>query len=69
MEVLVSKDPRTADFEELFFHATPSCRCECDTGGPCEHKWDGPEEEYENGSSVTCSKCGMSAISHSMRCF
>jgi hypothetical protein len=39
----------------------------------CEHQWDGEgvEGEIPGGgsfSSATCSKCGMSAISHDMRC-
>lgn len=42
------------------------CKCECSTGGPCDHDWDGPEETTEHSSSATCSKCGMSAMSHSM---
>ncbi len=49
----------------------PKCRCSCTTTGECEHQWDGPEEieEYAGGSvsvSSTCSRCGMTAISHSM---
>jgi C4-type Zn-finger protein len=37
-------------------------------GEPCDHEWDGPEEEIRNheghivGSQVTCSKCGMGAM-------
>ena len=47
------------------------CKCECATGGPCEHVWDGPWEErvHEGGAtsgSATCSRCGMSAINHSL---
>lgn len=37
----------------------------------CEHKWDGDEVITGGrgyGSSVTCSKCGMSAMSHDVRC-
>lgn len=34
----------------------------------CDHKWDGPDKDFENGSSVTCSKCGMTALSHDMLC-
>jgi len=44
------------------------CNCQC-PDGPCEHKWDGPDVEIMNGFSVTCSKCGMTAIGHDMRCF
>ena len=45
------------------------CKCSC-PDGDCDHVWDGPEEieRYENGNvksaSSTCSKCGMSAMSH-----
>lgn len=33
----------------------------------CEHQWDGPMIPIENGTSVTCSKCGTDAYSHSLR--
>lgn len=55
--------------------ASAICKCECGTpGGICEHQWDGPEEfiEYPEGgcsSSATCSRCGKSAMSHSMWLF
>ena len=32
----------------------------------CEHVWDGPHVDIGNGMSVTCSKCGLSAFSHSL---
>jgi len=46
-----------------------SCYCACGSNGPCEHKWDGPDWESEDGCamSVTCSRCGMTAMSHDMR--
>jgi hypothetical protein len=49
-----------------------SCYCACGTGGPCEHKWDGPDYESEGDGggycvSVTCSRCGTTAMSHDMR--
>lgn len=60
------------------FCCPPSITCECNCGAEqeprvCEHKWDGEEESTDGdgmgyGSSVTCSKCGMSAMSHDMRC-
>ena len=36
----------------------------------CDHTWDGPEWQSESGlmSSATCSRCGMPAINHDMRC-
>lgn len=50
------------------------CKCECCQGGPCEHQWDGEGASvtYEDGGnmeSVSCSKCGMLAIDHSMWLF
>ena len=46
-----------------------ACYCACGSGGPCEHDWNGPEYVSEDGclSSATCSRCGMTAFSHSMR--
>lgn len=46
-----------------------ACYCACGTGGPCEHRWDGEEyiSEDECLCSATCSRCGMTAFSHSMR--
>jgi hypothetical protein len=46
-----------------------ACYCACGTGGPCEHKWDGPDWESIDGRafSVTCSRCGCTAMSHDMR--
>ena len=47
--------------------STAKCKCQC-PDGPCEHKWDGPDEEFDGGRgvSVTCSRCGMSAFQHSL---
>jgi len=47
-----------------------TCKCNCGTDQErvCEHQWDGDEAITGYGSSVTCSKCGMSAMSHDMRC-
>lgn len=46
-----------------------ACYCACSSRGPCEHKWEGEGVEFEGGLgwSVTCSRCGTTAISHSMR--
>lgn len=46
-----------------------ACYCACGTGGPCEHQWDGEEWVSEDGcaASVTCSRCGRTAMSHDMR--
>jgi len=56
MEVLRRPDPN-------------ACYCACSSGGPCEHTWDGkPYENEEEGVwSATCSRCGCTAISHSLR--
>ena len=34
----------------------------------CEHVWDGEFVESDSMASATCSKCGMLAIDHSLRC-
>lgn len=46
-----------------------ACYCDCSSGGPCEHKWDGEGYESEDGFcwSATCSRCGCTAMSHDMR--
>ncbi len=62
--------------QELTFFCCPpptTCRCSCGTDREprvCEHKWDGEEEAFDGGlgQSATCSKCGMLAMSHDMRC-
>lgn len=70
--------PQTAeDLGGAFFSCGPSnarCKCECATGGPCEHRWDGEwvEEARDGGggmASSSCSRCGMLCISHSMWLF
>jgi hypothetical protein len=40
----------------------------CGPGDTCPHEWDGPEVKSEDGSitSLTCSKCGMDAYTHSL---
>lgn len=45
------------------------CRCECSTGGACEHRWDGEQVcvRYEDGGSLAttwCMKCGLLQIEH-----
>lgn len=46
-----------------------ACYCACSSGGPCEHKWDGEGVEFDDGCgwSATCSRCGGTAMSHSLR--
>lgn len=56
-------------FEPLNKPDPNRCYCAWDTGGPCEHRWDGGWVDIENGGSASCSRCGCLAISHSMRCF
>lgn len=64
----------------ITFHSTfnpKACYCNCgltDIGGNtvvrlCEHLWNGPVLELENGQLITasCSLCGMTAYSHDMR--
>lgn len=35
-------------------------------GVKCDHVWDGPQADFDNGSTSTCSKCGAWAINVSM---
>lgn len=48
-----------------------SCYCDCGGGGPCEHDWTGPEVilifDEGRGATVTCVRCGCTAIGHDMR--
>lgn len=46
-----------------------ACYCACGMGGPCEHQWNGEPYESADGSvwSATCSRCGMTSMSHSLR--
>lgn len=52
----------------------PGCECKCTPEKrDCGHVFDGPWEEFETGGgawcgTATCSKCGMSAMSHDMWC-
>jgi len=41
---------------EIYAHVVPKC----------DHVWDGKGVEFERGFSVSCSKCGMLAITYSM---
>lgn len=57
---------------ELVDHCADSddsaCYCAC-PDGPCEHTWDGPEWQSQDGcqSSATCSRCGATALHHDLR--
>ncbi len=33
----------------------------------CEHVFDGPSVKIDGGGSVTCSRCGMTAMDHDIR--
>lgn len=64
--------------ETTYFACGPSnakCKCNCGIEGVehvCEHTWDGWEEWEEpgggGGGTAVCSRCGMTAMSHSMWC-
>lgn len=48
-------------------HNDPNaCYCACPEG-PCEHDWNGKPYEAEGCWSTTCSRCGITSMSHSMR--
>ena len=42
------------------------CRCECKTGGLCEHDFIGKVIYTKKSGSVTCVHCGMSAMQHDL---
>lgn len=49
-----------------------ACYCACGNGGPCEHNfqgWQDIEDESSNicGGETVCERCGMGAMSHSLR--
>lgn len=59
--------------DELTVHvcgpSRPTCKCNCPES--CEHVRDGPWQELDfdgggGGGTVTCSRCGMTAMSHSL---
>lgn len=56
-------------FIETCGPSTEKCLCQC-PDGPCAHVWDGPDEEWQEGSmfcsSVTCSKCGATRMQHDL---
>ncbi|WP_457797588.1 hypothetical protein [Methylocystis sp. S23] len=44
------------------------CYCAC-PDGPCEHSFKGWREAEDGcGGETVCQKCGMGAMSHSLRC-
>lgn len=50
-----------------------ACYCACGSGGPCEHNFQGWRDFIEDDGSVSggetfCQRCGMGAMSHSLRC-
>jgi hypothetical protein len=63
--------------EGSILHSTfdpDSCYCNCGMEGDnprlCEHEWNGPTVELDDGRlvTVTCSRCKTTAFSHDMRC-
>lgn len=60
-------DEEGIPIEQLQTNYNPNaCYCTCPEG-PCEHKWDGKWYVSEGIQSATCSRCGTTAFSHSMR--
>lgn len=58
--------------KDVLVHVSPGgCYCSC-PDGPCEHEWGGWREfETEGGGGggeQVCKRCGMGAMSHSLRC-
>lgn len=69
METLdkIAKDYGCDPSELKHNYNSAKCYCACSTGGPCEHTWDGESYETDSCCSVTCSRCGTSAMSHDLR--
>jgi len=45
-----------------------ACYCACSTGGPCEHDFQGWRLfENHSGGEAVCKRCGMGAMSHTLR--
>ena len=49
-----------------------ACYCACAEGGPCEHDFPGwrdieDEDGRVCGGETVCNRCGMGAMSHSLR--
>ncbi len=62
-------DDLGASLADCAFNYDPNaCYCAC-PDGPCEHTWNGPEWRAPDGCgcSVTCSRCGTTAMSHDIR--
>lgn len=61
-------DKHGVSVDAIHMHVSPGrCYCDCAQGGPCEHKWDGKPYESDGLWSTTCSLCGTTSFSHSMR--
>ena len=51
--------------------STAECECRCAEGGECEHRLDAAWQPFTDdsgttGGTVICTRCGMSAVSHSL---
>ena len=44
------------------------CYCDCLSGGPCEHSFKRWRQLGDCAGERVCSRCGMGAIGHSLRC-
>lgn len=50
------------------FVCPPGCRCECSTGGLCEHDFSGWRKfEDGRGATTVCVRCGLDSMSHDLR--
>lgn len=56
----IASPEAVADFDRshgIFIHTIPKC----------DHDWTGPEVAIDQGSSISCAKCGMLAINHDIQ--
>lgn len=63
-------DEKGWDPDKAFVHTSGSsgCYCACASRGPCQHEWNGPWRDFDDGrgGETTCSKCGAGSMSHDM---
>lgn len=66
--------PDEPDSEPVTFHCSDynaDCYCNC-PDGPCQHEFDGWRDLHDDnghvcGGETVCRRCGMGAMSHSLR--
>lgn len=59
---------KTINYHANYGGGSSACYCACADGGPCEHEFAGWRNFDDGcGGETVCQRCGMGAMSHSMR--